>query len=358
MVGAPEVDSELIGGTLVVAGALFSAPALVSYVLEAVVVAVSDRLGRRPLVAGSLVIMAAAIAVAALFPGAAVLSVALGVWGTAAGIGEGVAELALVHKQAHPERIMTRWALAGALGDLLAPVLVTGALAAGASWREVLLATAVLPAVDALLVACGPDLTTPNDEEEAAEPLGTALRALFTDRVLLAWLAATTSCVFLDELLVALTAIRLEALGASPLVRGASLAALATGLAVGLLASERPVARYGPRRVLLAAAAVAVVALPAWIAAGVSSAGIGAAFVLGVAVGPMWPLCTAAAYARRPDRPGLIAAVDSVVSVPELVAPLVIAAIAERFGLVPALLALLVQPVVVVLAVASSRDRS
>lgn len=347
VVGAPSVDAALTGGALVLAGALFSVPGLVGYVLESAVVALSDRLPRRALVASALVCMSVSLALAAILPGAAGIAIALGVWGTAAGIAEGVAETALVLDQEHPERIMTRWALSGAVGDLLAPILLAIGLSTGASWRTILLLTAALPLLDALAVALGPPLAAP-EEDEDAEPLWTALRGLATDRVLLGWLLATTSCVLLDELLVMLMALRLDALGASPLAQSASLALLAAGLATGLIASERhALDRYGARRVLLGGCALAAVALLGWIAAGASLWGAPCALALGLGVGPMWPLCMAAAYARRPDRPGLIAAVDSVVSLPELAAPLLVAFVAERWGTGAALVVLLLQPALI-----------
>lgn len=349
------MDAELAGGAFVLTGALLTGPAVLGYALEALVVGLSDHLPRRPLVVGALVVMSLALAAAALVSGAAPLALALGAWGTAAGIAEGVAETAMVRGRSDPERVMTRWALSGALGDLLAPIGLAVGAGLGWSWRELLLATAALPAIDALAVAFGPPIDAGEDEEEP-EPALQALATLARDRVLLGWLLAAASCVFLDELLVMLIALRLDALAAGPFVRGATLAVLAAGLAAGLLASERLAG--SPPRTLLAASAVATASLLAWIGAGASVLGLLPAFALGVAVGPMWPLATAAAYARRPDRPGLIAAVDSVVSLPELAAPLLIGAIAERWGLVPALVALLLQPLAISAVAWSARRAS
>jgi predicted MFS family arabinose efflux permease len=176
--GAPELDAELVGGTLVLAMTLLSAPALLGLALEAAVLAWTDRVERRPILAGALGVMAAATVTASVAEHPLVLAAALGIWGTAAGVAEGIAEAALVSPGAGDERLhraglgsaagvpkdgpasedpdparaMTRWGIAGAAGDLVAPMLLGAALAAGGGWRAVMLATAALPALDALAV--------------------------------------------------------------------------------------------------------------------------------------------------------------------------------------------------------------
>jgi MFS family permease len=195
-VGSPEVGADLHGGAALLATALLSAPAVIAYLIEFAVLAAADRWPRRPVLVAALLAMSAGSVLAAMSVGPVSLTLGLAVWGTAVGIATGVGEILLVSGSADPDRAMTRWGLASSLGDLLGPPLVAASLALGGSWREVLLATAVLPALNALLVARGPEPAEarparrpapPADEEE---PLRVALPAVVADRALLRWLVA------------------------------------------------------------------------------------------------------------------------------------------------------------------------
>lgn len=343
VVGAPELDGEITGGTLVLAATLMTAPAVIGTVLETVILLWTDRAGRRPVLVASLLLMALTTVVAATTRSPVVLAVALGVWNTATGVAGGIGEAAIV-TTGDPDRAMTRWGLGGAIGDLLAPALLGSILAAGGSWREAMFVTAALPLLDAVLVAFGPPLTTGGDDDEEQEPLGVALRSALADRTLLAWLLAATSCTLLDEILVALAALRLEALGAGFGLRALELGALGVGMAVGLALTER---WQQPREVLVGSCVWTVAAFAGWIAAGVSPIGVVFAGLLGMGIAPMWPLAKAAAFARVPGRPGLVNALDRVLSPLELGAPLVVGFVADRYGLVVALVTLLIQPALV-----------
>ena len=63
-----------------------------------------------------------------------------------------------------------------------------------------------------------------------------------------------------------------------------------------------------------------------------------------------WPLrCAARAYAARPDQAGVVAAIDQLFAPIALLAPLAIGALADQFGIVTALTALLLEPLGVLL---------
>lgn len=353
VLSGPEVDADLVGGTFVVAAALLAAPHAIGLVLESAVLASTDRAGRRSVLAGALAAMSLGTLLVSVAHGPLALAVSLGIWGTAAGIAEATGEAALVGDAADADRAMTRAGLSAALGDLLAPALVGIFLASGGSWRMLMAFTALVPAAIAIGVARGPALHVHADDD-APEPLWTALRDALRDRRLLGWLLAATACTLMDEILVGLVALRLDSLGASPVLRGAELSALAVGAAAGLLATDRWLPSAGSRAVLLASCGIASVALPAWLALGASPLGIVALALLGVGVGPMFPLATAAAYAGRPGRPGLVGALENGFAPLEILAPLVVGWVADRLGLEAAILALLLQPATVA-AVAWSR---
>lgn len=341
--GAPELQLDLDVSTWALAAALLAAPAGIGVVLESAVLAWTDRVDRRPVLVAALASVAATSALMAAASGPWMLALAFGLWGTASGIATGTAEAALVAGARDASRDMTRWTFAGTLGDLVAPLLVGAVVAGGASWRLALLVTAAVPAVDAVAVALGPRLAHVVEEEEA-----TASEAL-RDRRLLAWALAVVACTLMDEILVVFGALRLEALGLSPLARGAQIAALPLGGALGLALADRVLARHPPRAVLLAASAWTTAAFLAWLSTSDPVLGAVLAGLLGAGIAPLWALSMARAYALHPDRPGLVGAIVTLMTPLELAAPLLVGLVADRVGLTPALLLLLVQPLTVAL---------
>jgi predicted MFS family arabinose efflux permease len=348
--GAPDVGLDLALDGLGLGAALLAVPALISIALEAGLLAATDRIDRRPLLAGALAVTALSSLIAAFSPNAAVLSLALGVWGTAGGVAEGAAQAALVAR-GNPERAMTRWGISASIGDLVAPLL----LAALGDWRTALAFTALFPALDAVAVAIGPRLDRGIEEDDDAEPLRLALRDALRDRALLSWLLAATACTLMDEILIVFAALRMESLGLGAAERAGEITALCVGGLVGASACERWLDRIGATRILLLASATAAVAALGWLA--VTGPWVGGMwmFALGAGIAPMYPLAKGRAYACRPDRPGLVGALDHVLATLDLVAPVIIGAIAAACGPGAAVAALLVQPAVV--AVVAWRHR-
>lgn len=341
--GAPELGGEFALGGAGLGLALLTAPIALGVVLEAPVLAWSDRADRRPVVAAALLAMALTSLAAAVATGPYALALALGLWGTACGVASGAAQAALVAGSDDPDRAMTRWGIGASIGDVVAPLLVGGVVAAGGSWRAAVVLAALVPLLDAVAVASGPPLVAPREDDD--EP--TTAREALADRWLLAWLFAAAACTLLDEVLVVFGSLRLEALGQPPGWRGAAIALESAGAIAGLAWSDRVLPRLGARRVLLTASAVTAASWLVWLAVEGPVATALALAVVGAAQGCLWPLCKAAAFARCPDRPGLVGALDTLFLPLDLAAPLVIGALADLAGLELALLALLVQPLVV-----------
>lgn len=340
--GAPEVGAEFALGGASLGLALLTAPIALGVLLEAPVLAWSDRHDRRPVIAGALLAMSLTSLAAALATGPVGLALALGLWGTACGIASGAAQAALVTGADDPDRAMTRWGIGASAGDVAGPLLVGAVLAAGGSWRAAVVLAAVPPLLDALAVARGPALRGDHDDDEP-----TTLREALADRWLLAWLFAAACCTLMDEILVVFGALRLEALGQPPAWRGVAMALESVGALVGLAWSERVLPRVGARRVLLGASAATAASWLLWLATTGPVTTAAALVLVGAAQAAMWPLCKAAAFARCPDRPGLVGALDTVFLPLDLAAPLLVGALADVAGLEIALLALLAQPLVV-----------
>ena len=69
----------------------------------------------------------------------------------------------------------------------------------------------------------------------------------------------------------------------------------------------------------------------------------------------MYPICAARAYATRPQRPGLVAALDQIYTPFPLLAPLLIGLLADEIGLFVALAVLILEPVGILVIVALQR---
>lgn len=358
VIGAPQLDQELPGQTLVLAATLLTAPSLLGLVFEAIVLAHTDRMGRKPVLLSALFTMGIAAGFAAMAHTPLTLALALGIWGTASGLATGVGQAALVSGPLGPDRAMARWGLSAMAGDLIGTGVVVLTFSypspfgreMGLDWRVAMGACALLPLLDALLLV-GQELPEGEPgEDEPDEPLREAFRQAITDRPLLVWLLAATSCTLLDELVVVLVALRLDSFGVPPLLRGLEIAALAFGGVVGLTALDRWLHLTSSRAVLLASCALTAAAFMGWIAVGASPWGIALAALVGAGVGPMYPLAKAGAYARCPSRPGLVSAIDQIFAPLDLLAPIAIGFAADQYGLYTALLLLLLQPFTVALA--------
>lgn len=341
VVSSPALGAELqVGQGFVFMAALFVAPSIIALVVEPVALALSDYLDRRRFLIANLLGMALCAALAAAATSLWGLALFIGLWGTFVGIAHGVAQGALVAGSADPDRELTRWTLAAAVGDLLAPVALGAAVALGFGWRAALAATALLPLFTALRLWRAPIDGEDEDEEELA-PLGEALRGAISNTRLLSWLVAVASCALLDEIVLVYVAVRVGA----GVAGSAQILALLVGSVVGLALLER--LRLPWRGLLLAATAGSALSLVGFVLS--QSAWICGLwlFVLGATCALHYPLAKARTYAELPGRPGLVNALDRVLGGADLLVPLAVGAVASRWGADAALLVLLLQPLCV-----------
>jgi FSR family fosmidomycin resistance protein-like MFS transporter len=292
---------------------------------------------------------------AALASGPLWLVLCLALYGPASGCALSSSEGFLVESRPHErERTITRLNLAGALGDLLVPLLL-GLLAwTGAAWRYALaaaaLSAALLSLVHALARALERTVELADDDEEEREHPGVlqALRFAFSVRPLLAWSAAVALTSLLDEVLIAFAVVRLG--HASSFARSLAVGAWTVGLVCGLLVLERHVHRLDGRKVLLSSAALVAASLTALAASPSVEVASLALFMLGASTSTLHPLASARAYAALPGRPALVNAVASAFTPFDALAPLALGALALWLGPEVALLALLVAPLGIALA--------
>jgi MFS family permease len=306
-----------------------------------VIFVLADRYPRAPFIRGALATMGLASIVASIAPNAIVLTAAIAAWSIGTGVAASLAQAHLVARDPdRRSRTMTRWTLMSTVGDLLAPCVLalvptwrTGFVVAGA----LCLAFAVVLSLRRFPTAA----TVPDDPDEVPVPILAALREALRDRRLLAWLFATALCDLLDEILLVFAALRLAEAGASPAARSLAIAAFVAGGALGLVVTERILARERRAPILLHATALAcAITYTAWLA--IPHPLLFA--LVGATASPLYPLVAAQAYARRPDRAGLVLAASHLFAPLSLALPFVLGAIADRTSTLVALGLLVAQP--------------
>jgi len=359
--------------------AVLVAPQLLSLGIEPALVLWAGRGHRSTALALALAGMALSLALAALAPDLVSFGLAFALYAPASGVALGLAEAALMDQRASErERALTQWTLAAALGDLAAPLSLWGLAALGLGWRVALGATALLLALVsfALFKAGGAAPSRADDTPRAGverRPLSALraaldsswkrLRAARGRAGLLLWLCATAACAFMDEVLAVLVGLSVYRATSDAALVAQSLMAFTLGGCFGLVLLERRL-KGAPSGALLVVACVgSALCFAGWITVLVlAPARLGLASLLLLTAGAFtsahYPLTCARAYAALPEDSTLVAAGAQALGFIDLAVPLVLGSVADRFGVVTALVALLLQPVGILVAVAlSARSR-
>lgn len=352
-----QIAESLHLGSAGLAGALLFVPGMLAMLVEPWLFVLADRHPRKAFVAGGLFAMGLGIAMAGLArsPWALMAAITLAWIGSGASVALGQATLA----DARPddrERALTRWSVAGELGDLGAPLLLALCAATGLGWRS------ASAAVGASLVAWALWLATrrfPSRSATTETDEGTwkGLREALRHRGLMGWLAAAALCELLDEIVVVIASLHLRARGLSGVDSSLVIGAGVLGAIVGAAVTERLLGRARPMRLLLVSSIGCALAFAGWIVApdGWSS---GALFALvGATAAPMYPLVFARAYAALPERSGTVHAAAHAFTPLMLAIPLLLGWVADAWGTQWALLALLAQPIALALIAASQLRR-
>lgn len=346
VVAAPEVEDAHGVGHAAYTLWVFAVPMILSSAIEVPLALWSDRARRSRVLRGGLLGLAGALLLCAAADRAWQLSVGLALAGAASGVACNAAEAQLI--ATHPggsARAMSRWVTLGAIGDACAPVLIGLVLWAGHSYPLAMVIVAGVIVLHAATIRPSDERAGGDGDDDAPkEPW----RALLRQRRLWFLLLGAATCTLLDEIVVAMVALRLaRELGATELAIAACLTAASLGAVVGAASTEWIVARVAPRTWLLVTAALSLVALAAVVVAPSPAIMLVAVAILGAAAAPHWPLLQAAAYDLVPGRPGLVVAASQAFVVLEVLLPLGVGLIAARWGTAAALAALAVQPLLV-----------
>ena len=327
-----------------------------AFFVETPLLAWSERVRVRWFSAAALAVVACSAFAGATLPRGWSLLLALAVYGPASGCALAVAEGLLVEAEPDArERTMARLSIAAGAGDLAVPLLLAVLSRCGLGWRA---AFAVAGGFAALLaISHGSsrslDRTSagPGEDSEGPPPtIREALRTALSTRPLLGWSFACALTGLLDEVLVAFSALHLDAIGATASERAWAIGAWVAGGLLGLAGLERFVGRARVLPVLLGASVATASGLGALAVTRSPWVGTCALLLIGVTASTLHPLTKAQAYAALPNRPALVNAVGSLLLPFDMAAPLVLGLVAARAGSAWAIAGLLLAPAGVALA--------
>jgi FSR family fosmidomycin resistance protein-like MFS transporter len=333
-------------------GLLLSAPAFAANLIEMPIGLLADgpRRGAIVLIGGSM--FTAALVGAALAPGFTVLILAFAVLHPASGAFVFLSQADLM--DAVPERReqnMARWTLAGSIGALAGPAVLTAAVFAGAGWRGAYAATAVLAAAALVSRALAHPRTA--TLEEAGPGLRAAVKAALQSmrrgEVIRSLALLEASDLMLDVLTGYLALYFVDVLGQPPWFGAVVVAVrVASNLAgdvvsVHVLESVSGVLYV---RVTAIAAAFAYAGVLMFPGVYVKLALIA---ILGVLTAGWYPVLQAKLYHALPGQSGALMAIGNVFRTVTTPVALLIGLAAARYGLSAALWILIVSPALVTL---------
>jgi MFS family permease len=345
--GAADVLSSLHLSATAFALAAFTIPQVFAMVVETPLLAWCDRRRelRPKLIALGLLGMAAAMLIEGRAHGAISLAIGVALFFPSTGVASSLAEGALVDENPDDaERAMARWSLLGYAGDIAAPLLLAlaGFAFATTSTALVLVVGAAL-AIFVQSKRSAPLLASGNGPD--GPPHQETTTPARVSRTLLTWLFAASLCSLLDETLVALTSLFAHDKFGTKASPELLVAAFSAGGVVGSVVIERVLRARSAMPVLFASCVLCAVSYVAFlIAPNVVVTGV-LAFVAGAFIAPLHPLAKAQAYRALPGRSSMVNAIGAVFGVVDALAPVALGLVVDRFGIVPAMFALLAQPI-------------
>jgi FSR family fosmidomycin resistance protein-like MFS transporter len=331
-------------------GLLASAPVLIGSLLELPVGALAGpgRRRHRIILAGGAVFLAALLgtALAGSFAGLLISFIA---FYPASGAFVSLTEASLM--DADPDRQeqhMARWTLAGSVGAVLGPLLLTGILAAGGGWRDGYLLAAGAAAVAWLGVARWPlrAVTDPGPPRLRQVPRQVA-GALRRGGVL-RWLALLeVSDLLLDVFTGFLAVYFVAVVHASPEQAALAVAVRYGAGIAGDLVVIRVLDRVSGLPVLRASAAAALLLYPAFLLVPGFAAKLAVLAVLTIVTAPWYPVAQAQLYASLPGQSGIVVTLSSAAALAGGLGPLAVGFAAEHAGLAVTLSGLVLAPATV-----------
>lgn len=344
-----------LGLTYAEIGLLLSVPKLAASVIEPFLGVLGDQGWRRALVLGGGLVFAGACLLAGLAPGLELLLAAFILLYPASGAFVSLAQAALMDTDpARHEHLMARWTLAGSLGVVAGPIVLTVVGWAGLSWRSAYISLAILAILLVLFTARTRFPSPPMSEDGEAPPPANArsiLRAI-RRRDVQHWLILLMFADFiLDVLLGYLALYFVDVVGTTP-EQGALAVGVFTG--VGLLSDALLIpllTRVSGLSYLRWSTALMVIVYPTFLLVPGFEVKLVLIGLVGLLNAGWYAILKAQMYGTLPGQSGTVLAIDSVFGFIEKLVPLGLGLLAARAGLNVALWVLVLGPIVVWLGV-------
>jgi FSR family fosmidomycin resistance protein-like MFS transporter len=333
---------------------VLAVPGFVGSALDPVVGALGDTPRRRALLLAGGLVFALSAGLAAAAVGFWTLLVALVIGNPATGAFVSLAQATLMDLEPQArERNMARWTLAGSLGYVGGPLLLTGAIWIGIGWRgaAAALAVAALP----LVVAARRLPQRVASESSLRQSVAAAMVAL-RRREVLRWLGLLEAADLLLDVFHGFLAVYLVDVVGFRAFQAALGVAVWTGAGLAgdwlLLWVLR---RFDGRRYLRASALAALGVYPAFLLVPSSAGKFALLAVLGLLNSGWYAIPKAGLYGALPRRSGAAVAVGGIGGIAGSAVPLALGFIAGGIGLAATMWALLVAPAVLLALVPRSR---
>ena len=329
-------------------GFLLALPGLLAAAIEPAFGLLADS-GRRRLimVAGGLA-FAAGLGITALAPGFAWLLVGFIVIYPASGAFVSLSQASLMDLQPERHEVnMARWTLAGSVGAVLGPLVLTAALAFGAGWRGVFagLALLTLPLVAGARVAPA----SPAVHESFRAALRGALEAL-RRRSVIRWLVVLEATDLMGDVLLGYLALYfVDVVGLSPIAAAVVIVVWTVAGLVGDALLLVVLARFSGLGYLRLSAVLAVFVYPAFLLASPAAVKVALMAFLAVLHAGWYAIPQGRLFTELRDRTGTAVALSSLGTAAGSLLPLVIGMLAERAGLQGALWISMLAPVAILL---------
>ena len=245
---------------------------------------------------------------------------------------------------------MARWGLAGSVGAVLGPLLLTGILVAGGSWRDGYLVAAGTAVVAWLGMArWRPAPVAAGDPgPPALRQVPGQMRGALRHTGVLRWLALLQVSDLLLDVFTGFLAVYFVAVAHASPVQAALAVAVRYGAGIaGDVLVIRLLDRVAGLPVLRASAAAALLLYPAFLLVPGVPAKLAVLALLTVATAPWYPVAQAQLYASLPGQSGLAVTLSSAAALAGGLGPLAVGFAAGRAGLAVPLSGLVLAPATV-----------
>lgn len=341
-------------------GLLLTVPHVIGSIAEIFLGVVADVRGRRMLILGGGVAFVLSLLVTAASRSFPLLLAAFILFNPASGAFVSLSQASLMDADpARHEHNMARWALAGSVGMVAGPVVLSAAVSMGASWRSVFLALAVL-ALLLLRLAWRFSFQTDSSEEGQLSFSQSARNALtaFRRRDVLRWLVLLQfSDLMLDVPFGFLALYFVDVVGV-----GESKAAIAVAVWTGVgLSSDFLIIplleRVRGLSYLRLSAFIVALLFPAFLLAPGFAAKLVLVGLLGLMNAGWYSILKAQLYSAMPGRSGAVMSISSIFEFTGGLIPFALGMIAERYGLGATMWLLLAGPIALLIGIPKNKGR-